>query len=159
LAQIGKRGVEQVRIFCPSAPTLPFDATFRTRWSMTILQTRVKAAIRCAQEAAAVLPPAPSIALGLQHPELEEERRLLVLETAEMVSASVSHDLDVLRLAIGPALEVGVNPPWRMLLELALVVAYNAVEQNTEPDLLGDALAWLLSVPGHPPRRPAVAAI
>jgi hypothetical protein len=43
----------------------------------------------------------------------------LMLDAASGIAASVGYDLSVLDAAVGPELEVGVNPPWRVLLLLA----------------------------------------
>ncbi|MGW4339824.1 hypothetical protein ACWEK5_44665 [Rhodococcus koreensis] len=55
----------------------------------------------------------------------------LMLEAAHGIAAAVDHYL--LRQAVGPALEVGVNPPWRALLEVALLISApaNGAERMT----------------------------
>lgn len=83
---------------------------------MTILNTRVRTAVRYAHAAAELLPAPPTGEPGA----LAREWELLVMETAVNIAAAVHQDEDALRLAIGPAIEVGTNPPWRVLLELAL---------------------------------------
>ena len=47
----------------------------------------------------------------------------LMLEAAHGIAAAVDHDRELLVAAIGPTIEVGVNPPWRALLEVALIVS------------------------------------
>jgi hypothetical protein len=80
----------------------------------------VRQAVLCAQDAAALIPPPPGSAIGARYPELCEAWFTLVLDAAAIVAAAANDDEDVLRRAIGPELEVGGNPLWRIFLQLAL---------------------------------------
>jgi hypothetical protein len=54
-----------------------------------------------------------------------------MLDAASGLAASVGYDRRVLDLALGPELEVGVNPPWRVLLILAQLEAEARDELRT----------------------------
>ena len=78
-------------------------------------------AVQLAREIAQVVPLPP----GGQHrdPEMCRAWEELMLDAASGIAASVGYDRRVLDAALGPELEVGVNPPWRVLLILAQLEA------------------------------------
>jgi hypothetical protein len=47
----------------------------------------------------------------------------LMISAGRGLADSIGYDLDVLDVAVGPEIEVGVNPPWRVLLQIARMEA------------------------------------
>jgi hypothetical protein len=87
---------------------------------MTIA-ARVRAAVNLARDLAEVVPP------PAQRPHAGPEAALawegMMLTAANSLAATVDYDCEVLDAAVGPAIEVGVNPPWRVLLQIAQLEA------------------------------------
>jgi hypothetical protein len=86
-----------------------------------MIAAKARAVVHLAREVAEIIPlppggrrPDPSLYLAWEE---------LMLDAAKGIAASVGNDQDVLDLAVGPELEVGVNPPWRFLLMLAQLEA------------------------------------
>jgi len=77
--------------------------------------------VQLAREIAQVVPLPP----GGQHrdPDMCLAWEELMLDAASGIAASAGYDTRVLDAALGPKLEVGVNPPWRVLLILAQLEA------------------------------------
>lgn len=66
----------------------------------------------------------------------------LMLTAADGIAESVGYDRDVLDAAVGPALEVGVNPPWRVLLVIAQLFAAARDERRSAVAIPGPVLAF-----------------
>jgi hypothetical protein len=86
---------------------------------MTI--ARIRAAVALAREAVTAidLPAEPQSA----DPAAYRAWEGLMLQAASRIAASVAHDPRILDAAVGPPIEVGVNPPWRVLLMVAQLQA------------------------------------
>ena len=82
-----------------------------------MIGTQARAAVHLAREMADIVPPPPG------GPNVDSECyrswEELMMEAAGGLARSVGYDVDVLDVAVGPELEVGVNPPWRVLLMIA----------------------------------------
>jgi hypothetical protein len=109
--------------------------------------------VRWAKEIGAVLPPSPSPELSTLHPELLDEWQAVVCRAARGIAERVGCDLDALRSAIGPPLEIGIDPPWRLVLKLSLIIAHGA--SRTLPDAItrDEVSMWLSGAPRHTTRR------
>ncbi len=77
--------------------------------------------ITLAQRVASVIPPVP----GTLRNDVIAVRAWenLMLEAGHGLAAALDHDVESLRSAIGPDIEVGTNPSWRALLQVALIVS------------------------------------
>lgn len=82
---------------------------------MTI--ARVRAALALAREVATTvdLPAEPQSV----NPGAYRAWENLMLQSADRIAASVAYDTRILDAAVGPPIEVGINPPWRVLLMIA----------------------------------------
>jgi hypothetical protein len=94
---------------------------------------RTQAVVRLAREIAEIIPFPP--ADGWTDPGLRTAWEEVMLRAANWIATSVEYDRRVLDRAVGPALEVGVNPPWRVLLLLAQLAA----ESRDKAGALDDA--------------------
>ncbi|MGH3492644.1 MAG: hypothetical protein ACRDQ1_05320 [Sciscionella sp.] len=74
----------------------------------------------------------------------------LMLSAAGGLAESVDYDEQVLAAAVGPEIEVGVNPPWRVLLQIAQL---EAAAHNCGLNELGTT-AWRVL---HGERTPVLA--
>jgi len=86
-----------------------------------MIRASTRAAIQLAREIAEIVPFPPCAAHA--DPVMRGAWEDLMLDAASGIAASVGYDLSVLDTAVGPELEVGVNPPWRVLLLLAQLEA------------------------------------
>jgi hypothetical protein len=103
--------------------------------------TRVRAVVVLARESANAieLPPKPQSA----NPEGYRAWESLMLHAADRIAASVAYDAQILDAAAGPPLEVGINPPWRVLLMIAQLDARAHHRAAAKPEV---------SSPGRKPR-------
>lgn len=86
---------------------------------MTI--ARVRAAVTLAREAVMTIDlPAEPQSIDSAAYRVWEDR---MLRAASRIAASVADDTRILDAAVGPPIEVGVNPPWRVLLMIAQLQA------------------------------------
>jgi hypothetical protein len=94
-----------------------------------MIAASARAAVQLAREIAQIVPLPP----GGRHrdPDMCRAWEELMLDAASGLAASVGYDRRVLDLALGPELEVGVNPPWRVLLILAQLEAEARDELRT----------------------------
>lgn len=100
---------------------------------------KARAAVRLAREIAEIIPFPPGG--GRADPQMYWAWENLMLDAARGLAAQVGNDLRVLDTAVGPKLEVGVNPPWRVLLILAQTHCEARVETFAGPaDLAASAL-------------------
>lgn len=82
-----------------------------------MIAAKVRAAVNLAREIAEEVPIPP----GGRRPDpvAYQAWEELMLTAASGVALTVGYDCEVLEAAVGPAIEVGVNPPWRVLLQIA----------------------------------------
>lgn len=97
------------------------------------MSATIEAVTNLAQNIASIVPPVPTALRA----DTSAHRRWenLMLEAGHGIAAVVGHDRDLLLAAIGPDIEVGVNPSWRALLEIALIVSTPASEVFHQVDL------------------------
>lgn len=93
--------------------------------------------VEFAQQCAALIP-SPRECRAAEAQEYRDWEDLM-MTAGECIAGRAGFDPEVLRAAVGPRIEVGVNPPWRVLLEIALLAAEQHVDGRCRPDEL-DAL-------------------
>jgi hypothetical protein len=111
-----------------------------------MIAAKARAVVNLAREIADNVPFPP----GGQRPDPETYRAWeeVMLSAASGLAVSVSYDCDVLEAAVGPKLQVGVNPPWRVLLQIAQLEAQaHAARQPQRPEL--PAVPVVQTPPGH----------
>jgi hypothetical protein len=83
---------------------------------------------------------------GGRHPDPVNYRAWedLMLAAAGALARKTGYDRDLLSVAVGPKLEVGMNPPWRALL----LIAQSAAEarQHARADFAGERRPALRSI-------------
>lgn len=86
-----------------------------------MIAAKARSAINLAREIADLvpLPPRSREADPVAYRAWEDT----MLQAASGIAACVGFDRAVLDVAVGPKLEVGVNPPWRVLLMIAQLEA------------------------------------
>ena len=77
------------------------------------------------------------------NPEAYRAWESLMLHAAGRMAASVAYNTQLLDAAIGPPIEVGINPPWRVLLMIARLDASAHHRPAAKPEV---------SSPGRKPR-------
>jgi hypothetical protein len=82
-----------------------------------MITVKARAVVSLARDMADIIPFPP----GGRHPDPVMYRAWeeLMLQAASGLALSVGYDREVLDAAVGPKLEVGVNPAWRVLLMIA----------------------------------------
>jgi hypothetical protein len=83
-----------------------------------MIAARASAVVKLAREIADILPFPPGDLLS--DPVAYHEWEQVMLQAAHGLAMKAEYDCDVLYAAIGPKLEVGANPVWRVLLMIAL---------------------------------------
>ena len=99
-----------------------------------MIAAKARAVVNLAREIAGNVPFPP----GDRRPDPEAYRAWeeVMLSAASGLAVSVGYDCDVLEAAVGPRLQVGVNPPWRVLLQIAQLEAQaHAARQPQRPEL------------------------
>jgi hypothetical protein len=99
-----------------------------------MIAAKARAVVNLAREIADNVPFPP----GGRRPDPEAYRAWeeVMLSAASGLAVSVDYDCDVLAAAVGPKLQVGVNPPWRVLLQIAQLEARShAARQTQRPEL------------------------
>lgn len=86
-----------------------------------MIAAKARSAVNLAREIADMVPSPP----GGRRPDPEAYRAWedFMLTAASHLAITVEYDCEVLDAAVGPAIEVGVNPPWRVLLQIAQLEA------------------------------------
>jgi hypothetical protein len=86
-----------------------------------MIAAKARAAVNLAREIAGEVPLPP----GGRRPDpvAYQAWEELMLTAASGLAVTVGYDCEVLEAAVGPAIEVGVNPPWRVLLQIARLEA------------------------------------
>jgi hypothetical protein len=84
-------------------------------------ETQRPAVVDLAHRIAAAIPPPPADLAG--DPVLRNQHESLFNEAASGIAEAVGDDHHLLRALVGPPIEIGVNPPWRQLLEVAMSLA------------------------------------
>jgi hypothetical protein len=103
-----------------------------------MIAAKARAAVNLAREIAEEVPLPPS---GRRpDPVAYQAWEELMLTAASGVAVTVGYDCEVLDAAVGPAIEVGVNPPWRVLLQIARLesIAHAARGTKCQHDEEGD---------------------
>lgn len=99
-----------------------------------MIAAKARAVVNLAREIADNVPFPP----GDRWPDPEAYRAWeeVMLSAASGLAVSVGYDCDVLAAAVGPRLQVGVNPTWRVLLQIAQLEAQShAARQTQRPEL------------------------
>jgi hypothetical protein len=86
-----------------------------------MIAAKARVAVNLAREIAEIVPYPP----GGRRPDpvAYQAWEDLMLTAASRLAVTVGYDCAVLDAAVGPAIEVGVNPPWRVLLQIAQLEA------------------------------------
>ena len=86
-----------------------------------MIAAKARAAVNLAREVAEEVPLPP----GGRRPDpvAYQAWEELMLTAASGLAVTVGYDCEVLEAAVGPAIQVGVNPPWRVLLQIARLEA------------------------------------
>jgi hypothetical protein len=87
---------------------------------MTIA-AKARAAVNLACDIAEMVPSPPGG--RLPDPMAYRAWEDFMLTAASRLAVTVGYDCEVLDAAVGPAIQVGVNPPWRVLLQIAQLEA------------------------------------
>jgi hypothetical protein len=81
-----------------------------------MIAAKARAAVNLARDIAEMVPSPPG---GRLDPMAYRAWEDFMLTAASRLAVTVGYDCDVLDAAVGPAIQVGVNPPWRVLLQIA----------------------------------------
>jgi hypothetical protein len=99
-----------------------------------MIAAKARAVVNLAREIADNVPFPP----GGRRPDPDAYRAWeeVMLNAASGLAVSTGYDCEVLEAAVGPAIEVGANPPWRVLLQIAqLEAAAHIARQDRQPEL------------------------
>jgi hypothetical protein len=106
-----------------------------------MIAAKARAAVNLARDFAEMVPSPP----GGRRPDPVAYRAWedFMLTAANRLAVTVGYDCEVLDAAVGPAIEVGVNPPWRVLLQIAQLQAraHAAPSSTRVPDHEHDVLS------------------
>lgn len=86
-----------------------------------MIAAKARAAVNLARDIAEMVPSPPGG--RLPDPVAYRAWEDFMLTAASRLAVTVGYDCEVLDVAVGPAIEVGVNPPWRVLLQIAQLEA------------------------------------
>jgi len=99
-----------------------------------MIAAKARSVVNLAREIAEMVPFPP----GGRRPDPVAYRAWedFMLTAASRLAVTAGYDCEVLDAAVGPAIEVGVNPPWRVLLQIAQLEAkaHAARGPNRPPD-------------------------
>jgi hypothetical protein len=86
-----------------------------------MIAAKARSAVNLAREIAEMVPSPP----GGRRPDPVAYRAWedFMLAAGSGLAVTVGYDCEALDAAVGPAIEVGVNPPWRVLLQIAQLEA------------------------------------